>query len=116
MFVRRGCGRAKYISAAGFTVAVGFEHMKCFELAWMFAGMINRRLVISCHPFFVVCPKGIAAEFATLDSAERFLAARGFGAGCIYRHNGRDWDKLEQNPWAVDRVELMNPVEHWEDA
>jgi hypothetical protein len=88
----------------------GFEHMKCFELAWMFAGLINRRLVLSCHPFFVVCAKGIVAEFATLDGAERFLSGRGFGAGCIYRHNGRDWDKLERNPWAVDRIEFGEPT------
>ncbi len=81
--------------------------MMCFELARMFAGLMKCRLVISCHPFIVVCPKGIAAEFAKLETAERFLSNRGFAAGCIYRHNGRDWDKLEQNPWAVDGVEWV---------
>jgi hypothetical protein len=89
--------------------------MKCFELAWMFAGLINRRLVIACHPFLVVCAKGIAAEFETQEGAENFLVGRGFAGGCIYRHNGRDWDKLEQNPWAVDRVELSDPTVPWED-
>jgi hypothetical protein len=95
---------------------VSLEHMKCFELAWMFAGMINRRFVISCHPFFVVCAKGIAAEFATLECAERFLSGRGFGAGCIYRHNGRDWDKLEKNPWAIDHVDLIEPTVRWVES
>jgi hypothetical protein len=95
---------------------VEFEHMKCFDLARMFAGMINRRFVISCHPFFVVCSKGIAAEFATQDCAERFLSGRGFGAGCIYRHNGLDWDKVENNPWAIDHVDLAEPTRHWEES
>jgi hypothetical protein len=104
------------ISGAGPNGVDEFEHMKCFELAWMFAGLINRRIVISCHPFFVVCAKGIAAEFPTLEGAEQFLAGRGFGAGCIYRHNGSDWDKLEKNPWVIDRVELMEPTVHWEDS
>ena len=82
----------------------------------MFAGLINRRIVISCHPFFVVCAKGIVGEFSSQEGAERFLSGRGYGAGCIYRHNGRDWDKLEKNPWAVDRVEFVAPSEHTEDS
>jgi hypothetical protein len=65
----------------------------------MFAGVINRRLVFSCHPFFVVCQKGVAAAFASFEAAQGFLHSQGFRAGLIYRHNGRDWDKVEFRPW-----------------
>ena len=59
----------------------------------MFAGMINRQWVISCHPVIVAGQQGVAAGFDSVDAARRFLAGRGLGAGVIYRHNGRDWDK-----------------------
>lgn len=61
-------------------------------------GVINRRLVFSCHPFFVVCQRGVAAAFETFNAAQKFLADRGFRAGLIYRHNGHDWDKVESEP------------------
>jgi hypothetical protein len=73
--------------------------MKCFAAIRMFAGVINRRLVFSCHPFFVVCQKGVAAAFHTFEAAQRFLSGQGFRAGFIYRHNGRDWDKVDTRPW-----------------
>jgi hypothetical protein len=71
------------------------EHMKCFANLRMFAGLINRRLVFSCHPFFVVCQKGVAAAFTSFEAAHVFLNGQGFRAGFIYRHNGTDWDKVE---------------------
>ena len=64
----------------------------------MFAGVINRQVVISCHPILVAGPGGVAAGFGSLEAARSFLAGRGFQAGCIYRHNGRDWDKVETDP------------------
>ena len=60
----------------------------------MFAGVVNRQVIYSCHPVFVVCPKGVAAAFANLDAARRFVAGRGFRAGLIYRHDGLDWYKV----------------------
>jgi len=57
----------------------------------MFAGVVNRQIIYSCHPVFVVCPKGVAAAFASLDAARRFVAGRGFRSGLIYRHDGLDW-------------------------
>jgi hypothetical protein len=60
----------------------------------MFAGMVNRQIIYCCHPVLVVCPKGVAAAFATLDAARRFVAGRGFRAGLIYRHDGLDWYKV----------------------
>jgi len=60
----------------------------------MFAGVVNRQILYSCHPFFVVCPKGVAAAFASLDAAQRFVAGRGFRSGLIYRHDGSDWYKV----------------------
>jgi hypothetical protein len=74
--------------------------MKCFDSIRMFAGVINRRLVFSCHPFFVVCQKGVAAAFASFEAAQGFLNGQGFRAGFIYRHNGRDWDKIELKGWS----------------
>jgi hypothetical protein len=68
-------------------------------LRWaMFAGVINRQMVISCHPVIVAGQRGVAAGFGSLDAARRFLAGRGFQAGFIYRHNGRDWDKVLEEP------------------
>jgi hypothetical protein len=60
----------------------------------MFAGVVNRQVIYSCHPVFVVCPKGVAAAFASLEAARRFVAGRGFRAGLIYRHDGSDWYKV----------------------
>jgi hypothetical protein len=66
----------------------------------MFAGTINRQVVISCHPVIVAGQKGVAAGFGSLDDARRFLTGRGFRSGCIYRHNGSDWDKVEEDQLA----------------
>ncbi len=60
----------------------------------MFAGLVNRQIIYSCHPVFVVCPKGVVAAFADLDAAQRFVAGRGFRSGLIYRHDGSDWYKV----------------------
>ncbi len=60
----------------------------------MFAGVVNRQIFFSCHPVLVLCPVGVAAAFATLEAAQRFLAGRGFRAGLIYRHDGSDWYKV----------------------
>lgn len=67
----------------------------------MYVGVINRRLVCSAHPFIVVCHGGVAAGFATLEAARKFLAPRGFRAGLIYGHTGRDWDMVESDPLAM---------------
>jgi hypothetical protein len=64
----------------------------------MFAGVINQQLVISCHPVIVSGEQGVAAGFGSLDAARHFLEGRGFKAGFIYRHNGRDWDKVAPDP------------------
>ena len=60
----------------------------------MFAGVVNQQILYSCHPVLVVCPKGVAAAFASLDAARRFVAGRGFHSGLIYRHDGSDWYKV----------------------
>jgi len=60
----------------------------------MFAGVVNQQVIYSCHPVFVVCPKGVVAAFASLDAARRFVAGRGFRSGLIYRHDGSDWYKV----------------------
>jgi|MudIll2142460700_1097286.scaffolds.fasta_scaffold1010277_2 hypothetical protein len=60
----------------------------------MFAGVVNQQILYSCHPVLVVCPKGVAAAFASLDAARRFVAGRGFRSGLIYRHDGSDWYKV----------------------
>jgi hypothetical protein len=78
--------------------------MKCFASLRMFAGLINRRLVFSCHPFFVVCQKGVAAAFNSSEAAHLFLKGQGFRAGFIYRHNGKDWDKIEFKPWVESLI------------
>ena len=64
----------------------------------MFAGVINRQLVISCHPVIVSGERGVAAGFGSLEAARPFREGRGFGAGFIYRHNGRDWDQVAEGP------------------
>ena len=82
------------------------KHVKCYGIIRMFAGVINRRLVFSCHPFFVVCQKGVAAAFASFEAAERFLDGQGFRAGFVYRHNGRDWDKVDRLNGVQDRFRI----------
>ena len=67
-------------------------------------GVINKQVVYCCHPVLVVCARGVTCGFSNEASARSFLAGRGFRAGNIYRHNGRDWDKLETEPtreWAL---------------
>jgi hypothetical protein len=64
----------------------------------MFAGVINRQVVISCHPVIVAGQRGVAACFGSVEAAQRFLTGRGLHAGFIYRHNGRDWDKVASGP------------------
>jgi hypothetical protein len=61
----------------------------------MFVGVINKQIVCSCHPVFVLCSnEGVAAEFPNLESARRFLQDRGFVTAAVYEHNGWDWRKL----------------------
>ncbi len=64
----------------------------------MFSGVINRQVILSCHPVIVASQRGVAAGFDSLEAARHFLAGRGFRAGFIYRHNGRDWDKIAEEP------------------
>ena len=61
-------------------------------------GVINKQIVYCCHQVFVLCSKGVAAGFSRLEDAQRFLAGREFRSGFIYRHNGSDWDKVEDAP------------------
>lgn len=67
----------------------------------MYAGVINRQVVFCCHPVVVVGKRGVAASFQTVDDALRFLVARGFGTGAVFRHNGSDWDKVAVDPLQV---------------
>jgi len=78
----------------------------------MFAGVVNRQILYSCHPVFVVCPKGVAAAFASLDAAQRFVAGRGFRSGQIYRHDGSDWymETLPLNACYPPSPEMSEPL------
>jgi hypothetical protein len=60
----------------------------------MFLGVINKRLVFSCHPVFVVCREGVVGAFSDLAGAQEFISHRGTLSGLIYRHNGVDWDRV----------------------
>ena len=67
----------------------------------MYAGVINRQVVFSCHPVVIVGRTGVAASFGDVDEAMRFLLQRGVKFGAVYRHSGSDWDKVEFDPVQV---------------
>jgi hypothetical protein len=67
----------------------------------VYAGVINKQVVYCCHPVVVVGKTGVAASFAVVDDALRFLVKRGFGLGSVYRHNGLNWDMVEVDPAQV---------------
>lgn len=67
----------------------------------MYGGVINRQVVYCCHPVVVMGKTGVAASFADLNEALKFLMSRGFKSGAVYRHSGSDWDKVDYSPLQI---------------
>jgi hypothetical protein len=61
----------------------------------MFAGRIGEKVVMSDHPVLAVDGGQILFAFDTVDDATGFLLKEGSDTTSIFRHNGRDWDKLQ---------------------
>ena len=61
----------------------------------MFAGRIGEKVVMSDHPVLAVDGGQILFAFDNVDEATGFLLKEGSDTTSIFRHNGRDWDKLQ---------------------
>jgi len=62
----------------------------------MFAGRIGDKIVMSDHPILAVDGEQILFAFANVDDATRFLRKEGNHNTTIFRHNGKDWDRVEE--------------------
>ena len=61
----------------------------------MFAGRIGENVVMSDHPVLAVEGEQILLAFDNIDEAMSFLRKEAIDTTTIFRHNGRDWDRVE---------------------
>ena len=65
----------------------------------MFAGQIGEKVVMSDRPILAVDGEQILFAFDNVDDATGFLQREATDTTIIFKHNGNDWDKLDQpNP------------------
>ena len=62
----------------------------------MFAGRIGEKVVMSDHPILAVDGEQILFAFDNVDDATGFLLKEGSDTTTLFRHNGKDWDKVER--------------------
>jgi len=62
----------------------------------MFAGRIGENVVVSDHPVLAVDGGQILLAFDNIDEATSFLLKEASDTTTIFRHNGRDWDRVER--------------------
>jgi len=60
----------------------------------MFAGRIGEKVVVSDRPILAVDGEQILFAFDNVEDATGFLLKEATDTATIFRHNGRDWDKM----------------------
>ena len=62
----------------------------------MFAGRIGEKVVVSDRPILAVDGEQILFAFDNVEDATGFLLKEATDTATIFRHNGRDWDKMDR--------------------
>ena len=63
----------------------------------MFAGQIGEKVVMSDHPILAVDGEQILFAFDNVDDATGFLLREATDTATIFKHNGKDWDKVDRS-------------------
>ena len=62
----------------------------------MFSGRIGEKVVMSDHPVLAVDGEQIQFALDNLADATGFLLKEATDTTTIFRHNGRDWDRVDR--------------------
>ena len=78
------------------SAAMAWVRMEFASPSSMFAGRIGENVVVSDHPVLAVDGEQILFAFNDIDEATSFLLREATDTTTIFRHNGRDWDRVEK--------------------